>query len=156
AAGSAAQRAARLVEEAYRPFDLAAGPLLRLRLFAPAPDGDGEYLLFVIHHLIADFASLSVLGRELGELYREETGGTTARLAPLTVQHTDFVHWQERWLTGPRGEWLWSYWRDRLTPLPSDLELPIDRHRPAVQAYRGGARALRLPGSLAEGLQTLG
>src|SRR5262249_13472521 len=53
---------ARLSEEAWRPFDLEKGPLVRATLWTGAPGG--VVLLFVIHHIVADFWSLALLMRE--------------------------------------------------------------------------------------------
>src|SRR5262249_3517877 len=46
---------------------------------------------------------------------------------------------------------LW-YWRDRLSGLAEQIELPSDRPRPAVASYRGESVALRLSGELHAGL----
>jgi aryl carrier-like protein len=63
----------RLAAAAYRPFDLARGPLLRLHLFHPTP---GErVLLLAAHHIAVDFWSLALLVRELGALYAWESAG---------------------------------------------------------------------------------
>src|SRR5437763_6132621 len=42
----------RLAEEAWRPFDLERGPLLRVSLWTGAPCG--PVILLVIHHIVAD------------------------------------------------------------------------------------------------------
>ena len=60
-----AQRLAQ--EEVHKPFDLAQGPLLRVRLLRL---GEQEHLLFVaMHHIISDGWSLGVLAHELAVLY---------------------------------------------------------------------------------------
>jgi amino acid adenylation domain-containing protein len=142
----------RLAEEAYRPFDLGRGPLLRVRAF---DRGDGEHaLLLAVHHIAVDFASLAVVARDLGALIREAAGGPPAELPALPFGESDFIRWQEEMLAGPRGERLWSWWRDALAGLP-DLDLPTDRARPPVQTYRGGARTLELPVDLADGARAL-
>ena len=64
---------AHLVAEAHRPFDLAAGPLLRVSLFRRSPRE--HILLLVVHHIVADLWSLAVLARELGALYAAESRG---------------------------------------------------------------------------------
>ncbi len=138
----------RLAEEAYRPFSLELGPLLRVRLA-------GSVLLLSIHHLVADFASLALLARELGALYRQETGGAAAALPAPTAGYGDFVRWQETMLAGPRGERLWAYWREALAGVP-DLDLPADRPRLPVQTWRGTARFLELPPGLADSVRSLG
>ena len=57
----------RLAEEAWRPFNLARGPLLRTTLWTGDPAG--PVLLFVVHHIVADFWSLAILMRELPAMY---------------------------------------------------------------------------------------
>jgi amino acid adenylation domain-containing protein len=203
AGGSEAEGLAWLEREAYRPFDLAGGPLLRVGLWKrpltpwpplpspPALPGEGEpdrseagegtvgfrdlsplsrsggrgwerglggegLFFLTIHHLISDFWSLGLLLTELEALYREETGGAPADLAPVTLSFPDFVHWQERRLAGPRGEELWRYWSARLAEAPMALDLPTDRPRPAVQTSRGAAEALALPAELVTELEGLG
>ncbi len=147
---SAARLAARLAAEAWAPFDLERGPLLRLTLLAgDAPD---PVLLLVIHHIVADFWSLAILMRELPALYREAAGGTPAGLAPPGADYALHVRQEREFLAGRDGDDRLSYWRQRLAGLPT-LELATDRPRPAVQTYRGDARRLRLPASLAADLR---
>jgi amino acid adenylation domain-containing protein len=138
-------RVADLVEElrsaALCPFDLARGPLLRVRVW-PLADGDA-LLLLVIHHLIADFWSLAVLLREVGLLYRGETGGGPARLAPLPLTPGEAVRREKRRLAA-RAEELWSYWRQALEGGLPVLDLATDRPRPPVQTWGGASRFLRL------------
>ncbi len=144
---SEAWLAERLADEAYRPFDLGRGPLLRVRAF---DRGEGEHaLLLAVHHIAVDFASLAVVARDLAALLRQET-----ELEPLPFVYSDFVRWQDEMLAGPRGERLWEHWRGALAGLP-DLDLPADRPRPPVQTYRSGARALELPPELADGIRRL-
>ena len=58
--------AERMAGEAHRPFDLAAGPLLRVNQLRR---GSSEHaLLLVIHHLVADFWSVALLVAELVRL----------------------------------------------------------------------------------------
>jgi amino acid adenylation domain-containing protein len=144
---------ARLALEAWRPFPLETGPLARVRVFERG--GGEQVLLFAVHHLVADFWSLGVVARELGALYRQETGGPAADLPPVALQYTDFVHWQAERLAGERGEKLWGFWRERLAGLP-DLDLPTDRPRPPVKGERGGSRALALPSVLAGEVRAFG
>ncbi|HKH48755.1 MAG TPA: amino acid adenylation domain-containing protein, partial [Thermoanaerobaculia bacterium] len=123
---------ARLQVEAYRPFDLATGPLLRAVLVRR---GEEAFLAFAVHHVAADFWSMAVLARELGALLAGED------LAPLAALYTDFALRQERMLESPVGERLWEHWRERLEGAPQ-LDLPTDRPRRPVQSLRGGSRTL--------------
>ncbi len=157
---SEARLAERLSEEAYRPFDLTSGPLLRIGLWRrrergrggrQGSDRRGEHLLVMaVHHIVADFWSAEVLLAELGALY----GGRS--LPPLAVSHGDFVRRQAERLAGPEGERLEAYWRAALPPGAPPLELPTDRPRPAVPSFRGGARTLGLGRALTAELHALG
>ncbi len=148
------QLAARLGRQVVEPpFDMAAGPLLRAAVLRIAP---GEHALaLAVHHLVADFGSLAVLFDELGRLYARETGGAAELAAPPDLTYADWVAWQRRRLAGPWGERQWEYWRQALTPLPPDLELPTDRPRPAVLTDRGDAVALRLGAGAAAAVRGL-
>ncbi len=137
--------ARRLAAEAWRPFVLERGPLLRTRVFLGP---DGETILIAVHHIVADFASLAVMARDLAALYRGEA------LARLPLRYTDFVRWQAEALAGARGERLWAYWRRQLAGV-SDLDLPADHPRPPVQTWRGDSRAVSLPPGLAGGIGAL-
>ncbi|HYO14120.1 MAG TPA: amino acid adenylation domain-containing protein, partial [Thermoanaerobaculia bacterium] len=130
---------ARLAEEAFRPFDLQRGPVLRVTLFGGGEQGD--VLLVSVHHIAADLWSVGVLWNELGALYGREG---TPLLPPLPLDATDVVRWQRRRMAGPEGERLWELWQERLAGAPLHLDLPADRPRPPVQSFRGGTRTLVL------------
>ncbi|HVR98866.1 MAG TPA: amino acid adenylation domain-containing protein, partial [Thermoanaerobaculia bacterium] len=134
---------ARLSEEAFRPFDLQHGPLLRLTLFS---GGESQVVLLAMHHIVSDFWSLALLVRELSALY------SGATLPPPGASFEDQVRREREALDGPRGEELWSFWKDRLEGLPM-LELATDRPRPALQTYRGDLRSRLLPPDLAARLR---
>ncbi|HSK78164.1 MAG TPA: amino acid adenylation domain-containing protein, partial [Thermoanaerobaculia bacterium] len=141
---------ARLAEEAWRPFDLERGPLLRATLLMGGPGG--PVLLLAVHHIVADFWSLAILVRELPLLYREAAGAGPAQLSSPGMDYGEHVRMEREALGDGRGEALLAYWRETLAGLPA-LELPLDRPRPAVQTDRGDSRRLRLPGELAAALR---
>ncbi|HVR96549.1 MAG TPA: non-ribosomal peptide synthase/polyketide synthase, partial [Thermoanaerobaculia bacterium] len=127
-------------DEARTPFDLTVGPLLRARLLRLAPDE--HVALLTLHHAVSDGWSVGIFLRELAALYAR------APLPDLPVQYADFAAWQRRWLEGGVLEAQLAYWRRQLAGLPPSLDLPADRPRPAVQTFRGAARAVALPRSL--------
>ena len=142
----------RLDEEAWRPFNLEQGPLLRVSLFKQTAQ---EYiLLVVVHHIVADFWSLAVLAHELGVLYQAEKNGTKANLVPLALRYTDYVYWQEEVLAGHEGDELLSYWEQQLAGELPVLNLPTDRPRTPVQTFEGASHVFRLDAELTRQLKT--
>jgi amino acid adenylation domain-containing protein/FkbM family methyltransferase len=139
--------------DAARPFDLAAGPLLRVALLRLG--GDEHVLLLNVHHAVSDGWSMGVLLGELAELYGAHRDGREPALPELPVQYADYAVWQRRHLRGEALERQLAYWKGRLAGAPGLLELPLDRPRPAVQSFRGAHARLELPAGLLAGLQAL-
>ncbi|MFB6894542.1 condensation domain-containing protein, partial [Kitasatospora sp. NPDC056327] len=129
------------------PFDLAAGPLLRVVVWRLS--ATEHVLLVAVHHIVSDGWSLGVLVRELGALYAGDT------LPPLPVQYGDFADLQRRELAGKVLEQGLTYWRERLAVLPA-LELPTDRPRPAEPSWTGATREFTLEPELVTRLERLG
>ncbi|MCY1045883.1 amino acid adenylation domain-containing protein [Corallococcus sp. bb12-1] len=141
-------------EEAQRPFTLSTGPLFRgalLRL------GEDEHLLLLtLHHIVADGWSLSVLVREVAELYRAFSANRPSPLPRLPVQYGDYARWQREWLSGPVLERQRDYWKQRLSGAPAFLDLPTDFPRPPVQRFLGHThQGLLLPEDAAAKLREL-
>ena len=102
-------------------------------------------LLLVLHHIAGDGWSLGPLSRDLSRFYAARRAGVGAGLAALPVQYADYTLWQRPSLgeEGDAGSAIarqLAYWTGRLRGLPDQLELPVDRGRPAVSSYRGGER----------------
>src|SRR5262249_51568423 len=129
----------RSLREATDPFDLANGPLVRIRLLVLADDE--HILLITLHHIVSDGWSMGVLVRELVTLYRGFAEDDSATLPSLSLQDADYAQWQRQWLDGGELERQLSELCERLRGGES-LALPTDRKRPLVQTYRG-ARATR-------------
>lgn len=140
-------------DEAQRPFDLTAGPLLRATLLRL--EKTRHILLFTFHHIIADDWSLSIFFRELSTLYDAYLRGAPSPLADPVMQYSDYTLWQREWLQKERLETLLTYWRRQLDGMPTLLELPIARSRSMVQSSRGTCYEFLLPLSLMKNLQSL-
>jgi hypothetical protein len=106
------------VLESLRPFDLAAGPLLRALLIRNSFERDEHVLLVTLHHIVCDGWSIGVMTQELGALYSALIQGQPVPLAPLPVQYADFALWQRSWLRSEELEKQLVYWRGRLTGAP--------------------------------------
>jgi amino acid adenylation domain-containing protein len=145
-----------LAAEAARPFDLARGPLLRALLLRLDGAAERHLLLLALHHVACDGWSLGVLLAELAALYAAALEGRAAALPPLPIQYADFAAWQRDWLQGEALEAQLRFWRAALADVPPVLELPTDRPRPAVRAFRGGRRLAPLPPAAAAAAAALG
>src|SRR5579864_8928753 len=125
--------AAALYQELEQPFDLAAGPLLRIRLFQGGPHD--HVLLYVFHHIIFDGWSQGVFNHELMTFYEAFNEGRESPLPPLTVQYADFALWQRSLLNEKALQLELDYWKRQLADIPMQLQLPLDRPRPPLQTF---------------------
>jgi amino acid adenylation domain-containing protein len=141
-----------LRREANRPFDLAAGPVLRLTLLKRAPDQ--HVLVLAVHHIAIDFWSIDVMLDELQLLYAAEHGADP--LPPCTQRYVDHADRQIKMLEGDEGDRLWRYWQQQLAGDLPVLRLPIDRPRGAVQTYRGAVHHFTLDRALTARLKEVG
>lgn len=103
-----------LKDFASQPFRLSDRPPFRVQLWRISRDV--HFFLISIHHIIADLWALSVLWREIFQLYDDP--GKIPPPPANTVQ--DFVRWQQDLLSGPRIQVSRQYWEQLLTePLPN-------------------------------------
>ncbi|HEX7312963.1 MAG TPA: amino acid adenylation domain-containing protein [Pyrinomonadaceae bacterium] len=140
-------------EEASRPFDLAAGPLLRASLLRLLEEE--HVLLMTMHHIVTDGWSLSVLVNEVAALYDAFARGDSSPLEELPVQYADYAVWQRGWLAGRKLDVELAYWTQRLAGAPPLLELPTDFPRPPVQRHTGAHLPFALGTELSAALRRL-
>ncbi|OJW54632.1 MAG: hypothetical protein BGO67_05225 [Alphaproteobacteria bacterium 41-28] len=122
-------------QEAYTPFDLSSGPLIRLKLLKLS--SQEHIFLMTLHHIIADGWSMSIFFKELSALYNAYLEDKELDLPPLPIQYADFALWQRNWLQGKVLEAQLSYWKSQLSDIPDLLELPTDKPRPKELTYKG-------------------
>lgn len=79
-------------DEATRGFDIAAGPLLRVRLVRT--ETQQYFLLLTLHLLVADGWSIRVIMAEFQKLYGAFVEGRGSPLPDLSIQYPDYVVWQ--------------------------------------------------------------
>ncbi|AQA24807.1 amino acid adenylation domain protein [Rhodococcus sp. MTM3W5.2] len=129
-----------LADLASRGFDVTVEIPVRPRLFRLTENE--HVLLFLVHHISSDGASMAPLARDVVIAYSSWASGQGPEWAPLEVQYADFAMWQ-RELLGVEDdpESLLArqvgYWVDELAGIPEVLPLPTDRPRPAVISMEG-------------------
>ncbi|MGB5707108.1 MAG: condensation domain-containing protein, partial [Arenicellales bacterium] len=104
-----------ILHEANVEFDLECGPLLRAKLLRLG--GREHVLIVVIHHIVTDGWSKSVLFRELSALYAAYARGLHSPLHDLPIQYGDYAVWQHHWFQGETLENQLGYWREQLGSL---------------------------------------
>jgi thioesterase domain-containing protein/acyl carrier protein len=140
--------------EARVSFNLATGPLLRLKLIRLAAD---EHLLVcVMHHIVCDSWSLEIFVRELAALYGQHSGGQRASLADLLIQYGDYSQWQREWIGGDFLAAQARYWKQKLAGASTFLHLPADNVRPPEQTYEGASQVISVPNELVHELAAFG
>jgi len=142
-----------VLEQARKPFDLAAGPLLRA--FLIRLDKEDHILLLATHHIVADGWAIRVLLRELGTLYASYRNGVAADLPDLPIQYADFSEWQIRQTEGDLLYRELSFWRKQLEGAPSRLSLSPAPSRRVAPVRRGTIQCFSLPGDLAAAVRNL-
>ena len=140
-------------EEAEAPFDLAIGPLLRVKLLRLAPED--HIVLLTMHHIISDGWSTSLLVQEVTVLYDAFTKGEPSPLQELSFQYADYAAWQRELLQGDVLDEQLSYWKRKLGGQLPVLQIPTDRPRPAVPNHRGAQESCRLDQELSDQLKEL-
>ncbi|MEV4534044.1 condensation domain-containing protein [Asanoa sp. NPDC049518] len=130
-----------LTRAARAPFDLATGPLFRVDLYRRRTD---DVLLVSMHHIVTDFWSLTVLARELGELYGAHAESRGHSLAEPAATYAEAVEWQRSLLDDPvAGRRLSSYWDGQVDGGLPRLALP-----PVDAGGGDGVRQFALPAAL--------
>ncbi|MFF7474804.1 non-ribosomal peptide synthase/polyketide synthase [Streptomyces sp. NPDC008092] len=144
-----------IAEAGARRFDLAGGLPWRVELLTVS--ATEHVLVLVAHHIAVDGWSMAVLTRDLWEAYRARHAGSVPEWSPLPVQYADYALWQREVLgdLDDPGSLISSqlgHWRTALDGLPEELELPVDRARPAAGSFRGRAVQVQVGAEVHAGL----
>lgn len=141
-----------ITAEAYRPFDLTRGPLVRASL--TRQQEQVWHLILVFHHIIYDGWSTKVLATELSSLYASFRQKQPISLPPLPIQYADCAQWQLDHLRPETLQRERAYWKNHLANVPPLFSLPTDKPRPAVQSFAGADYAFRVPQPLYQQLRS--
>ena len=137
-----------LQDELLHSFDLAQGPLFRVRLMRLAERE--QLFVFSTHQVICDGWSLGVLANELTTLYDAFSCGAESPLVPLPIQFADFAFWQRCWQSHADIVMQLAYWKRQLcNPLPV-LQFANAHPKRFIHGFRTARRAWALPAGLSQ------
>lgn len=139
-------------QEAYRPFNLAQGPLIRARLLQSAPQR--HVLLLTLHHICCDGWSSNVLQNEFAALYDALAHGHPPSLPALPIEYTDYTLWEQKNIAGPWLEEKLAFWRAHLVNAPTSLDLQTDFPRHENTRQEGDVLKREVPQELVRQLET--
>jgi amino acid adenylation domain-containing protein len=137
--------------ESVTLFDLSGGPLFRVKFIRLE---EKKYLfLLTMHHIISDAVSMQVLYNEMLLLYNRYIGCQEGQdrvnpLKPLRVQYKDYAAWHNKQLTGDEVKPHRNYWLNKMERRGHNLELPLDKARPAIATNNGNSFSLIIAGEL--------
>ncbi|MNM18766.1 Linear gramicidin synthase subunit B [compost metagenome] len=143
---------ARREAEAQQPFDLQAGPLLRVTLVRL--DSEEHQLWVTLHHIIADGWSMNILIDEFSRLYAAHCQNQQATLPSLALNYADYGSWQRQWLAEGEAARQLSYWKAQLGDDQPVLDLATDHPRSSQQRKSAERLSVRVPTALAEALRS--
>ncbi|EGO65798.1 lichenysin synthetase A [Acetonema longum DSM 6540] len=136
-----------IIEAFVRPFDLSQAPLLRASLVEL--NETSHVLLFDMHHIISDGASIGILMQEWAALYQGQG------LPELRIQYKDFSAWQKAMRETDGMKRHEAYWLKALAGDLPVLNVPADDPRPAVRSFEGDRLQFELEEELTAALNTL-
>lgn len=147
-----------LLEEIFRvegatSFDLAEGPLFRLKLVRMQENL--QIFILNLHHIIYDGWSKTVLEEEFMQLFGKLSDGEDFQLPKPVYQYKDYAAWQTKYFSGNVANEHRDYWLDLLKGELPILQFPTDRPRPPVKTYASRKLATILNISVTERLHQL-
>lgn len=122
-------RIGEVIQSFIRPFDLSTAPLIRVGLIRVSENI--HFLVYDMHHIIADGTSLGILVKEFVQLYSGQT------LQDLKIQYKDFSSWQNNFLQSEDVKKQEEYWKNEFSGEIPVLNLATDYKRPAIQSFEG-------------------
>lgn len=135
-----------------KPFDLEHGPLLNCFL---VKTNNNQILSFNMHHIISDGWSVTVLYKDIINIYRNLIEGGSGELKPLNLQFKDFAVWQRGQMSGANLEAHRDFWHNIFSEEIPALELPVDFYRPDIKTYNGGSIVYHIDNSLSDRVNQL-
>ncbi|MEJ7738034.1 MAG: amino acid adenylation domain-containing protein, partial [Chitinophagaceae bacterium] len=135
-----------------KPFDLSKDYMLRADLIVVQEQD--HVLVVTMHHIASDGWSISILVKEVKELYEAYKEDRPAQLRPLKIQYADYAIWQRKFLQGEVLERKLDYWKTKLEGV-APLQLQTDYSRDVIQSTRGAIATFNINKELTQLLRKL-
>lgn len=126
-----------IIKLTSKPFDLMKGPLMRIGLLKV--NKNEHVLVSVIHHIVSDGWSRSLMENEILSIYNFLLHGNEVKLEPLRIQYKDYAFWQQNQLKKSNLKDHRAYWLEQFNGELPILNLPSDFTRPAIKTFNGGS-----------------
>jgi hypothetical protein len=139
--------------EAYVPFDLEHGPLVRARVIRVAKDR--HVLCWTAHHIVSDGWSNWLIVRELVKVYPALLAGQPCPLPLPALQFWEYASWQRDRLQTAVLERELAYWRRTMASMPPISTFPPDAQRPGAPVFHGARHSYVLSGQLSSAIKEL-
>ncbi len=140
-------------EEGKKPFNLSEGPLLRCLLVRLHPEK--HILVLVMHHIVTDGWSISILFREVTTCYAAFVRNQTPDLPEISIQYAEYAQWQREHMSGALLESEIEHWKNKLDGAQTLLDLPTDFPRPSTHSWRGSGEQTSLDSTVLARLKAL-
>ncbi len=120
-------------------FNLEHDSLIRATLVKE--NEERYHLIYIIHHIVSDRWSLTVLFKETKTLYEAyiRTNSFENTLTPLPVQYKDYAAWQNSELQGDELVSHQNYWHETLHGKLPQLTLPLDYNKDDKLKHTGSS-----------------
>ncbi len=113
-----------ILEEIRKPFDLAAGPPMRFRLFHN--DARSYVLVITAYHIVFDLVTKDLFAQELEKEYQRALSGQTDMEPAPRTDYAGYSAWQKDWMQSDECKKMEESWRVYLAGAQPALDLPAD------------------------------
>ncbi len=132
--------------EARKIFDLKNAPLLRVNLYQA--NTTQHYMLLVIHHIISDGWSMSVLLKDLSYYYNFLLGQDNGKLPELKYNYVDYCYSEERFFESEFFNAKLDFWNKTLSNSVELLNMPADKMKESTENYKGFVEKFSFEGKI--------
>jgi amino acid adenylation domain-containing protein len=117
-----------LEKELNTPFDLANGPIMRLKLLQVS--ATHHVLSFTIHHIASDGWSMGIFVSELIRFYHSSEAEIKTASTNTAIQYADYANWQQQAEQLDAQQQGLDYWKTQLQETAVlDLACDYQRHK---------------------------